>query len=132
LWPGTAWSRMDFDWSTLNTTSGMDALSSLRSQGVGPRLRSARGPPVTRPARSSRRLRCWRSRPPLRPVSLNALLGRGSSRNQAPRREAVRRAYGAARGRPGSVHRAPARAGERTRSRATARGETPTGAPRVA
>ena len=23
LWPGTAWSRMDFDWSTLNTTSGM-------------------------------------------------------------------------------------------------------------
>jgi hypothetical protein len=23
LWPGTAWSRMDLDWSTLKTTSGM-------------------------------------------------------------------------------------------------------------
>src|SRR5215204_630231 len=26
LWPGTAWSAIDFDWSTLKTTSGMGVL----------------------------------------------------------------------------------------------------------
>ena len=30
LWPGTAWSAIDFDWSTLNMTSGMGAPFSLR------------------------------------------------------------------------------------------------------
>jgi hypothetical protein len=30
LWPGTAWSRIGFDWSTLNTTSGIGAPFSRR------------------------------------------------------------------------------------------------------
>jgi hypothetical protein len=34
LWPGTAWSRMDLDWSTLKTTSGMSS-TFLAGCGVG-------------------------------------------------------------------------------------------------
>jgi hypothetical protein len=36
LWPGTAWSRMDLDWSTLKTTSGMSGtfLAGLRLSGA--------------------------------------------------------------------------------------------------
>src|SRR3712207_8726363 len=35
LWPGTAWSRMDLLWSTVNTTSGM-AVSSHWAPGAAP------------------------------------------------------------------------------------------------
>src|SRR5215208_6559269 len=48
LWPGTAWSRMDLDWSTLKTTSGMSS-TFFAGCGVGMpwrawRVRSQRPP----------------------------------------------------------------------------------------
>jgi hypothetical protein len=37
LWPGTAWSAIDFDWSTLKTTSGMGVLLFGLGDRAGPR-----------------------------------------------------------------------------------------------
>src|SRR5829696_2884323 len=42
LWPGTAWSAMDFDWTTLKTTSGIDVLP-LELGGRAARRRRATG-----------------------------------------------------------------------------------------
>jgi hypothetical protein len=43
LWPGTTWSRMDLDWSTRNTTSGMSGtfLAGLRLSGALARGRTS-------------------------------------------------------------------------------------------
>src|SRR5215207_8912520 len=63
LWPGTAWSRMDLDWSTLNTTSGISGTFL-----AGSRLSGA----VTRGCTSGR----WGAGTPTKPVQGNGQASR--------------------------------------------------------
>ena len=58
LCPGTAWSRMDLDWSTLKTTSGMSGPSraGAATGGVGGRPGGGRRAPAAGPAAAGS---CW-------------------------------------------------------------------------